>query len=484
MPNLTSDAIEHELSTLQDPWISAAFAVRVATFILPGLAQGVDAGKPFLWFFKELGDKHQEEQLLDILRTWQFAYTVTWFRDADVASKYPRHLISIRSMTARQTRESSIIARQVRGNYLVKTSVASEILLAVDAAAETAILAARASNAIGPATAAAAAAAAAARVVKHASVFLTNTAKTADLDRIACAIRATKANQLVARYADTIYAPIAKKDAITTNAAKAARKAAMAADRARLATEDCAAISDAISALMQAIQEGCLSAQLLLFPLEPFLQRKQALWLRQLRKLCNGFDYWADWYQDRSAAKPLEGQAIRHSILLSREILARPPGDINAYLKSLQNKTATGPLNRVRAIFIGFGAAGKTSVIRVLNGEEVIEGKEEMTPGVEIREWKLPGSEITADLWDFGGQVIAHATHQFFLRSRCLYVLVLDGRAEINANEQAEYWLEHVRAFGQDSPVLIVGNKADQARVNLDMSYFYFVTLNSGAIFI
>ena len=63
---------------------------------------------------------------------------------------------------------------------------------------------------------------------------------------------------------------------------------------------------------------------------------------------------------------------------------------------------------------------------------------------------------------------MAHATHQFFLRSKCLYVIVLAGRAERNPNEEAEYWLQHVRAFGDGAPVLLVGNKADVMPVNLD----------------
>ena len=198
----------------------------------------------------------------------------------------------------------------------------------------------------------------------------------------------------------------------------------------------------------------------------------------------DGFDFWADWYEARWRDEPLDEQLTKDSCKLPEEILSQSPEEINAYLKSLQSKSADIPLNRVRAIFIGFGAAGKTSLIRVLHGEPVVEGKEKMTAGIDIRDWPVPdtsgkGSDktvdsaqnMTAHLWDFGGQVMAHATHQFFLRSRCLYVLVLDGRTEINANEQAEYWLEHIRAFGGDSPVLLVGNKADQAQVNMDMRY-------------
>ena len=67
-----------------------------------------------------------------------------------------------------------------------------------------------------------------------------------------------------------------------------------------------------------------------------------------------------------------------------------------------------------------------------------------MTAGIDIRDWPVPQTAIKAHFWDFGGQVMAHATHQFILRSDCLYVVVLNARSEINSNEQAEYWLEHV----------------------------------------
>ncbi len=138
--------------------------------------------------------------------------------------------------------------------------------------------------------------------------------------------------------------------------------------------------------------------------------------------------------------------------------------------EEIQNELKGHILNQVRVIFLGYGATGKTSLIRVLNGQKVIEGKEPMTAGIDILDWQVPDSDITAHFWDFGGQVMTHATHQFFMRSQCLYILVLDGRTEINANEQAEYWLDHVRAFGRDAPVMLIGNKADLCPVNLDMA--------------
>ena len=43
------------------------------------------------------------------------------------------------------------------------------------------------------------------------------------------------------------------------------------------------------------------------------------------------------------------------------------------------------------------------------------------------------------------------------------------GPRRAQSNEEAEYWLEHVRAFGDSAPVLLVGNKADVMPVNLDL---------------
>ncbi|UCH96323.1 MAG: hypothetical protein JSV88_05570, partial [Candidatus Aminicenantes bacterium] len=61
-------------------------------------------------------------------------------------------------------------------------------------------------------------------------------------------------------------------------------------------------------------------------------------------------------------------------------------------------------------------------------------------------------------LWDFGGQEIMHATHQFFLSKRSLYILVLDGRKD----EKTEYWLNHIKSFGGNSPVMVLINKIDE----------------------
>jgi GTPase SAR1 family protein len=195
---------------------------------------------------------------------------------------------------------------------------------------------------------------------------------------------------------------------------------------------------------------------------------------KMLLELDMGFDAWVAWYNGRLAGKPLNYDLWR---TIPEDIWKQDAKTVNAYIRQLTTPAELKPLNRVRAIFLGHPNAGKSSVIDALHDIPVVEGQKKMTPGVAITEPDITWREQPAGdgrplvyYWDFGGQVMAHQTHQFFLRSNCLYVIVLDGRDNFEATDQARYWLEHVRAFGMGSPVLIVGNKLDLAPVWVDLA--------------
>ncbi|HII01375.1 TPA: GTP-binding protein [Methanosarcinaceae archaeon] len=152
-------------------------------------------------------------------------------------------------------------------------------------------------------------------------------------------------------------------------------------------------------------------------------------------------------------------------IFLESNPLENPPVEIVKqgreavinYFKSLEGEKE--PLNEVKVLLVGEGGAGKTSLVKRLFGED-FDGNEPQTHGINIRKWVVENGErkIKANFWDFGGQEIMHATHQFFLSKRSLYILVLDGRKD----EKPEYWLKLIENFGGDSPVLVVINKIDE----------------------
>ena len=91
------------------------------------------------------------------------------------------------------------------------------------------------------------------------------------------------------------------------------------------------------------------------------------------------------------------------------------------------------------------------------------------TEGIQITAWplKLNGEKVRLHVWDFGGQEIMHATHQFFLTERSLYLLVLDGR-EGGEDADADYWLRLIESFGGDSPVIVVLNKIKEHPFDLN----------------
>ncbi len=110
-----------------------------------------------------------------------------------------------------------------------------------------------------------------------------------------------------------------------------------------------------------------------------------------------------------------------------------------------------------RLLFVGPPGAGKTSLACRLVDGSYIENRSS-TRTVETH--PLPLGAYTAQVWDFGGQDFMHATHPVFFSARCVYVLVLNVRHTYEQN-RVEYWLRTLRAYGGDSPVIVVGNHAD-----------------------
>ena len=120
-------------------------------------------------------------------------------------------------------------------------------------------------------------------------------------------------------------------------------------------------------------------------------------------------------------------------------------------------------LNELKLIVVGRGGVGKTSIIKQLL-DKPFDAKEQETPGIEINRWPvtLPsGDRVRLHILGLWWQEILHATHQFFLTERTLYLLVLSGR-EGSQTQDAEYWLQLIKSFGGDSKVIIALNKVNQ----------------------
>ena len=154
------------------------------------------------------------------------------------------------------------------------------------------------------------------------------------------------------------------------------------------------------------------------------------------------------------------------------------PGDVKAIFVALAGLQTGERLNEAKLLVVGDGKVGKSSVVERLI-YDTFNPTKQTTLGVEINdEMQILQSEVKAkdepiklNIWDFGGQEIQHSTHQFFLTTRSLYLLVLDARKGDQLSN-IEYWLKLIESFAGDSPIIIVVNQIDQLRgqrpLNLD----------------
>ncbi|MEH1968810.1 COR domain-containing protein [Nostoc sp.] len=146
------------------------------------------------------------------------------------------------------------------------------------------------------------------------------------------------------------------------------------------------------------------------------------------------------------------------------EVVVKGITAIKDYFRQLEAQD-TDYLCEAKLLIVGEGGAGKTTLANKIADPNYQLREEDSTKGIEVIQWRFlmqNRREFRVNIWDFGGQEIYHATHQFFLTKRSLYVLVADTRKE---DTDFYYWLNVVELLSDNSPLLIIKNeKQDRHR--------------------
>jgi len=162
--------------------------------------------------------------------------------------------------------------------------------------------------------------------------------------------------------------------------------------------------------------------------------------------------------------------------------LTNPPPEVvargnEAILNYFAERARSGVdhLYEAKMMIVGEGGAGKTSLLTrlYLPGQDLPTASDS-TKGIKIHKHRFDlknGRTFQLNVWDFGGQQIYHATHQFFLTRRSLYVLLDDtGKDYKSASDEGfKYWLELIEVFGGHSPILIFQNEKSGRSKAIDL---------------
>ncbi|EGJ28818.1 MULTISPECIES: COR domain-containing protein [Moorena] len=141
------------------------------------------------------------------------------------------------------------------------------------------------------------------------------------------------------------------------------------------------------------------------------------------------------------------------------EVVSGGVGAIKQYFRQLR-KEGKDYIYEAKLLIVGEAGAGKTSLAKKIEDPQYqLQDNQQSTEGIDVIKWSFPldsGREFNVNIWDFGGQEIYHATHQFFLSKRSLYTLVADSRKQ---DTDFYYWLNIVDKLSDNSPLLIIKNE-------------------------
>ncbi len=155
------------------------------------------------------------------------------------------------------------------------------------------------------------------------------------------------------------------------------------------------------------------------------------------------------------------------------EIISQGIQAILTFLQELQQHL----IKRYEAklILVGEGGTGKSSLLRSLHGK-TFDTSLTTTHGIEIDTLIVPhpfehAQQLLLSTWDFGGQHIYHATHQFFLTKRSLYLVVWNARLGADQG-RLNYWLDTINALAPDSPILLIVTHTDERAPDLNYQLY------------
>ena len=145
------------------------------------------------------------------------------------------------------------------------------------------------------------------------------------------------------------------------------------------------------------------------------------------------------------------------------------------YLAALASAQKVFP-RTVKLVLLGEPESGKTTLCEALDGNKTpCDPKRKETVGIDVRTiTKLHPTDqapMYLSVWDFAGQHMEHATHQFFLTESAVYLILWKTRKGTESgNRDLWYWLELLHMRVPNPKFLVVATHAEHTPPDLNLS--------------
>jgi internalin A len=165
---------------------------------------------------------------------------------------------------------------------------------------------------------------------------------------------------------------------------------------------------------------------------------------------------------------------------LPEDLLAaatRGPKSLFEYLEASYLRAAHP--RTVKLMLLGEPASGKTTLVEALRGNPTpCDPDRPETIGINIqrvaKKSALDERTLYLSTWDFAGQHMEYATHQFFLRPGAVYLIVWKARLGSDYGQRdLWYWLELLQMRVKEPEFLLVTTNASKTPAGLNLNQVY-----------